>query len=217
VGQLPAHAHRGAGHPGVVRKLVAFAREKKILLCHDNPYSLVLNEEQPISLLSVPGAREVCLELNSMSKSHNMAGWRMGWVSGAKDYIDAVLKVKSNVDSGMFLPVQEAAVAALQNSEAWHAGRNDVYRRRRQLGYRVLDRLGCSYRRDQQGCSCGPGCPTLWLPSKNSWTGCSTGTTFSSPPASSSATAATGSSASRCAPPKTASNKYSGARKRAGD
>jgi aspartate/methionine/tyrosine aminotransferase len=86
-----------------------------------------------------------------MSKSHNMAGWRMGWVSGAKDYIDAVLKVKSNVDSGMFLPVQEAAVAALQNSEAWHAGRNDVYRRRRQWVYRVLDRLGCSYRRDQQG------------------------------------------------------------------
>ncbi len=137
--------------PVLFEKLVAFAREKKILLCHDNPYSLVLNEEKPISLLSVPGAREVCLELNSMSKSHNMAGWRMGWVSGAKDYIDAVLKVKSNVDSGMFLPVQEAAVAALQNSEEWHAGRNEVYRRRRHLVYQVLDRLGCSYRRDQQG------------------------------------------------------------------
>jgi aspartate/methionine/tyrosine aminotransferase len=148
------YPHMPTGAPATAElfeKLVAFAREKNILLCHDNPYSLVLNEEKPISLLSVPGAREVCLELNSMSKSHNMAGWRIGWVSGAKDYIDAVVKVKSNVDSGMFLPVQEAAVTALQNPDAWHAGRNDVYRRRRELVYGVLDQLGCSYRRDQQG------------------------------------------------------------------
>lgn len=132
-------------------RLVDFALRKKILICHDNPYSLVLNENKPISLLSVEGSKEVCLEMNSMSKSFNMAGWRIGWVSGAKEYIDAILKVKSNVDSGMFLPVQEAAVAALQNSERWHQERNDVYRKRRSFAYQILDQLGCTYRKDQQG------------------------------------------------------------------
>ncbi|QHT67850.1 aminotransferase class I/II-fold pyridoxal phosphate-dependent enzyme [Rhodocytophaga rosea] len=148
------YPHMPTGAPASValfERLVKFATEKKILICHDNPYSLVLNESKPISLLSIPGSKEVCLEMNSMSKSFNMAGWRIGWVSGAKDYIDAILKVKSNVDSGMFLPVQEAAVAALQNSEQWHKERNDIYRKRREFAYQILDQLGCIYRKDQQG------------------------------------------------------------------
>jgi aspartate/methionine/tyrosine aminotransferase len=104
------YPHMPTGAPASIalfERLVKFATEKKILICHDNPYSLVLNESKPVSLLSIPGSKEVCLEMNSMSKSFNMAGWRIGWVSGAKEYIDAILKVKSNVDSGMFLPVQE--------------------------------------------------------------------------------------------------------------
>jgi aspartate/methionine/tyrosine aminotransferase len=148
------YPHMPTGAPASIalfEQLVKFATEKKILICHDNPYSLVLNESKPVSLLSIPGSKEVCLEMNSMSKSFNMAGWRIGWVSGAKEYIDAILKVKSNVDSGMFLPVQEAAVAALQNSEQWHQERNDIYRKRREFACQILDQLGCNYRKDQQG------------------------------------------------------------------
>lgn len=148
------YPHMPTGAPASVslfERLVDFARRKKILICHDNPYSLVLNENKPISLLSIAGSREVCLEMNSMSKSFNMAGWRIGWVSGAKEYIDAILKVKSNVDSGMFLPVQEAAVAALQNTALWHQERNDIYRKRRNFAYQILDQLGCTYRKDQEG------------------------------------------------------------------
>jgi len=131
--------------------LVDLAHKKRVLLCHDNPYSLILNESAPISLLSVPGAREVALELNSMSKSHNMAGWRIGWVSGAKAYIDAIVKIKSNVDSGMFKPVQLAAVEAFGNSDAWHRQRNEIYKNRRSLIYKFLDTLGCSFDQKQVG------------------------------------------------------------------
>ncbi len=148
------YPHMPTGAPAsqqLFERLVAFGQQRRILICHDNPYSLVLNEAPPISLLSVKGSREVCLELNSMSKSFNMAGWRIGWVSGGKDYIDAILKVKSNVDSGMFQPLQEAAVVALQNTESWHRERNEVYRQRRAIVYQILDQLGCTYRRDQQG------------------------------------------------------------------
>ncbi len=132
-------------------KLVAFAKTKKILLCHDNPYSLIMNEEAPISLLSVAGAKDVCLELNSMSKTHNMAGWRIGWLSGAKPYIDAVLTIKSNVDSGTFLPLQAAAVKAFQNPMEWHTARNQVYARRREIVYQLLDALECVYSKSQVG------------------------------------------------------------------
>ncbi len=148
------YPHMPTGAPAsreLFERLVAFAKAKKILICHDNPYSLVLNESKPISLLAMEGSKEVCLEMNSMSKSFNMAGWRIGWVSGAKDYIDAIVKIKTNVDSGMFLPIQEAAVAALQNSEAWHEERNAIYRKRKELVYEILNQLGCTYRLDQQG------------------------------------------------------------------
>ncbi len=135
----------------VFEEIVEFAKENKILICHDNPYSLVLNEGDPISLLSVKGAKEVAIELNSMSKSHNMAGWRIGWVSGAKDYIDAILKIKSNVDSGMFKPIQLAAVEALKNSKFWHLARNVEYKKRRKLVYQILDKLSCTYDKSQTG------------------------------------------------------------------
>jgi len=135
----------------VFEDIVEFATKNKVLICHDNPYSLILNEGDPISLLSIPGAKNVALELNSMSKSHNMAGWRIGWVSGSKDYIDAILKIKSNVDSGMFKPMQLAAVEAFKNSESWHKERNKEYENRRKLVYNILDLLSCTYDKSQTG------------------------------------------------------------------
>ncbi|MEL6255956.1 MAG: aminotransferase class I/II-fold pyridoxal phosphate-dependent enzyme [Bacteroidota bacterium] len=131
-------------------QLIAFAKEHKILLCHDNPYSLVLNPD-PKSILSFPGAKEVAIELNSLSKSHNMAGWRIGLFAGAEAYLQAVLKVKSNMDSGMFLPLQEAAVSALANSFAWHGERNTEYQKRRNVAFKMLDELECTYKKDQAG------------------------------------------------------------------
>lgn len=135
----------------VFGEIVDFARKNKILVAHDNPYSLVLNEKPPISLLSVEGSKEVAIELNSMSKSHNMAGWRVGWVAGAKSYIDAIVQIKSNVDSGMFKPMQLAAAQALKNPEAWHKERNAEYKKRRLLAWEILDLLGCNYDKSQTG------------------------------------------------------------------
>ena len=110
-----------AGLPFLTR-LVAFAKAHNILLVHDNPYGFILNETPPVSLLAVPGAREVAVELNSLSKSHNMAGWRVGLLAGRADVIANVLRFKSNMDSGMFLPVQQAAVAALALGDDWFRG-----------------------------------------------------------------------------------------------
>lgn len=135
----------------VFEDIIEFATKNNILICHDNPYSLILNEGKPLSLLSVKGAKEVALELNSMSKSHNMAGWRIGWIAGHKSYIDAILKIKSNVDSGMFKPMQLAAVEAFKNSDDWHKQRNQEYKNRRELVYEILDLLSCSYDRSQTG------------------------------------------------------------------
>ncbi len=135
----------------IFKKLIAFARENKILLCHDNPYSLVLNESEPLSLLAIPGAREVALELNSMSKSHNMAGWRIGWIAGSKPYLDAIIKIKSNVDSGMFKPIQLAAAEALLNPAEWHEERNEEYKQRRKVVHKILKLLQCQYDANQTG------------------------------------------------------------------
>ncbi len=133
-----------------LQRIIAFCRENRILLCHDNPYSRILNDS-PLSLLQVDGALEVALELNSLSKSHNMAGWRVGLVAGQPDYLDPIVKVKSNIDSGAFLPVQLAAAAALQNSDEWHAAQNARYRERRELVWQFLEALGCRYRREGVG------------------------------------------------------------------
>lgn len=133
-----------------LQALVDLAREHQFLIVNDNPYSLILNDS-PMSILSIPGAEDVALELNSLSKSHNMAGWRIGWVAGNKTYVDAVLKVKSNMDSGMFLGLQHAAVEALKNGDAWFTQLNGMYSERKQAAKRILDTLGCTYSSRQSG------------------------------------------------------------------
>ncbi|GAB3576382.1 aminotransferase class I/II-fold pyridoxal phosphate-dependent enzyme [Spirosoma luteolum] len=148
------YPHMPTGAPAtkaLFEQAVRFAHDHRVLLCHDNPYSLILNKKSPISLLSVDGARDVAVELNSLSKSHNMAGWRIGWLAGAKPYIDAVLTIKSNVDSGQFKPLMDAATAALDNSDAWHRERNAVYQGRLDAVHAFLDALGCTYATDQEG------------------------------------------------------------------
>ena len=148
------YPHMPTGAPAtheLFENAVRFAHQHKILLCHDNPYSLILNQKPPISLLSIEGAKEVAIELNSMSKSHNMAGWRVGWLSGAKAYIDAILTIKSNVDSGMFLGIQQAAAAALQNTDQWHQAQNELYRSRLDAAKAFLDTLNCTYDESQEG------------------------------------------------------------------
>ncbi len=131
-------------------ELVAFAKQYNILICNDNPYSFILNE-RPNSLLSVPGAKDVALELNSLSKSHNMAGWRIGMLAGRQEYLQDVLRFKSNMDSGMFKPAQMAAARALQNPPEWYASLNAVYRERREKVFELLDLLECTYSTDQVG------------------------------------------------------------------
>jgi LL-diaminopimelate aminotransferase len=133
-----------------LKELVDLARKHQFLIVNDNPYSMILNDE-PMSILSVEGAEEVALELNSLSKSHNMAGWRIGWVAGKKEFVEAVLKVKSNMDSGMFLGLQHAAVEALKNGSEWFSALNKVYADRKNVAIRLLDLLGCSYATKQSG------------------------------------------------------------------
>jgi LL-diaminopimelate aminotransferase len=133
-----------------LKELVDLARKNNFLIVNDNPYSLILNDS-PLSILSIEGADEVALELNSLSKSHNMAGWRIGWVAGNKEYVDAVLRVKSNMDSGMFLGLQQAAVEALKNGDTWFTELNAVYKNRRTAAQKVLSELGCSYSEKQSG------------------------------------------------------------------
>jgi len=133
------------------KQIVELAFEYKFLVCHDNPYSLVLNREKPLSIWSVPQARQVAIELNSMSKSHNMAGWRVGWLIGSPEYITTVLKIKSNIDSGMFRAVQDAAIEALQLPLSWHQERNSIYAERKKALENLLNALGCSYQTNQEG------------------------------------------------------------------
>jgi len=130
--------------------LVALAHKHQFLIVNDNPYSLILNDS-PLSLLSVKGAEDVVLELNSLSKSHNMAGWRLGWVAGKKEYIDAVLRVRSNMDSGMFLSLQHAAIEALKHDKQWFVDLNKIYTDRKKLAHAILNTLGCSFSPHQSG------------------------------------------------------------------
>ena len=132
-------------------ELVLFAKEKKILVCNDNPYSLVLNETRPLSLIASDPKMEVTAELNSLSKSFNMAGWRVGMFLGSAELVNAVIAVKSNVDSGMFLPIQRGAIEALKVDEAWHKERNNTYRERRKHIWEIFDLLKLKYDKDQVG------------------------------------------------------------------
>lgn len=132
------------------KALIDFASTYNILLVNDNPYSFILNDN-PLSLLSVEGSKAVAMELNSLSKSHNMAGWRIGMLAGAEEQINNVMKFKSNMDSGMFRPLQLAAVEALRMDEEWGGSLNTIYKKRRNKVYRLLDLLGCTYSKDQNG------------------------------------------------------------------
>lgn len=141
-GQLPSKE--------LFEKLVTFGRTHNIIIVHDNPYSFILNEN-PMSMLSVEGAKDCVIELNSLSKSHNMAGWRIGMLCGAKERIDEVQRFKSNMDSGMFLPMQLAAAAALRLTKNWYDDLNAIYRKRREKVFQLLDLLSCRYSIEQAG------------------------------------------------------------------
>ena len=132
-------------------RLVRFAKEHNIVVVNDNPYSFILNEH-PMSLLQIDGAKDCCIEFNSMSKSHNMPGWRVGMCATNAQFIQWILKVKSNIDSGTFRGIQLAAAAAYNNSEEWHREANiATYSRRRKYAEQIMDALGCSYDPEQVG------------------------------------------------------------------
>ena len=131
------------------KKLIEFAQRNNILIVNDNPYSFVLHT--PLSILSVDGAIEVTIELNSLSKSHNMAGWRIGMMAGKAEWLKEILKFKSNMDSGMFLPAQLAAVQALSLDENWYADLNRIYKTRKLKVLQIMDLLECRYQKDAGG------------------------------------------------------------------
>lgn len=131
-------------------KLVNFGKKHRIIICHDNPYSFILND-RPMSILSVDGAKDICIELNSLSKSHNMSGWRMGMLASNAQFVKWVLKAKSNIDSGQFKPMQLAVVEALKNSPEWHAGINKLYAERRIWAEKIMELLHCTVDKSQVG------------------------------------------------------------------
>ena len=132
------------------KQLIVFAKQHQILLVNDNPYSFILNDT-PQSMLAIKGAKDVVLELNSLSKSFNMAGWRIGMVLGSAKNIATVLQVKSNMDSGMFYGIQQGAIAALQSDANWFVNLNTVYKKRRMIAWKIADALHCTYDKDTAG------------------------------------------------------------------
>ncbi len=147
------YPHMPTGAPmdlGRLKELVDFAKAENILLCHDNPYSFILND-QPTSIFNIKGAKDVAVELNSLSKSHNMAGFRVGVLTGGKGYIDAVMRFKTNMDSGMYLPIQKAAIAALGLDANWYENLNSIYKKRRKKIWEIFDYLDCTYSEESVG------------------------------------------------------------------
>ena len=140
----------GNATPALYERIVDFGRRHGILICNDNPYSFILNEH-PLSILAVPGAKEICIELNSMSKAHNMPGWRMAMLASNAQFVQWILKVNSNIESGQFKPMQYAAAKALQADKSWYDGMNRVYRSRRDLAGQIMEALGCTYDEQQVG------------------------------------------------------------------
>lgn len=150
---LVNYPHMPTGTPAradIFRKIVDFGRRHGIVIAHDNPYSFILNEH-PMSILSVEGAKEICIELNSLSKSHNMAGWRVAMMASNPEFISWVVKVKSNVDSGMFRPTMLAAARALTLGDEWYREINNTYGSRRALAEEIMTALGCSFDPAQRG------------------------------------------------------------------
>ncbi len=138
------------GSVELFEKLVAFGKKYNIIICHDNPYSFILNDN-PLSILSVEGAKDICIELNSMSKSHNMPGWRIGMLASNRQFVEWILRVKSNMDSGMFRPLQLAAVEALSAPKEWYEKMNEVYAARKALAQAILERVGAQVAPGQVG------------------------------------------------------------------
>lgn len=139
------HMPTGAkADPSIIAELIEMARIHGFLIVNDNPYSQLYSGD-PFTIFQIPGAREVAIELNSMSKSHNMAGWRVGWVTGKNDYLDPIIKVKSNMDSGMFYPVQKAAAKALQAHPSFYENQRNIYENRRKIAFSIFDELRCTY------------------------------------------------------------------------
>lgn len=136
--------------PDLYEQLVAFAHKKGIIIVNDNPYSFILNNH-PLSILSTPGAKDCCIEFNSMSKSHNMPGWRIGMLASNAQFVQWIVKVKSNIDSGMFRAVQLAAAKALEADDNWYEDNNRNYRNRRKLAGDIMKALHCSYDDNQVG------------------------------------------------------------------
>ncbi len=147
------YPHMPTGAPAseeLFKKLVTFGKKHGIVICHDNPYSFILNEK-PLSILSIEGAKEICIELNSLSKSHNMPGWRMAMLASNPQFIQWVLKVKSNIDSGQFKPMMLAAAQALQAPAEWYRQMNEVYKKRRSIAEQIMETLGCTLDPKQSG------------------------------------------------------------------
>lgn len=139
------------GSMDLFKRIVAFGKKHGIVIAHDNPYSLILNEN-PLSIMQIEGAKDICIELNSMSKSHNMPGWRIGLVVSNPQFIQWILKILSNIESGILKPIQTAAIAALSNSDEWHRKNNiELYTARRQYAEAIMDELGCTYDKNQVG------------------------------------------------------------------
>ena len=133
-------------------KIVAFAQKHNIVVVNDNPYSFILNRDEHLSILQVPGAKDCCIEFNSMSKSHNMPGWRVGMLATNSTFVQWILKIKSNIDSGTFRPLQLAAAQAYENTEAWHTHANiETYATRRKIAEEIMTTLGCTFDPTQQG------------------------------------------------------------------
>ncbi|MES2797687.1 MAG: aminotransferase class I/II-fold pyridoxal phosphate-dependent enzyme [Bacteroidota bacterium] len=143
------------------QKLVVFAKKHNIMLVNDNPYSFILNDDY-LSILAIEGANEIALELNSLSKAQNMAGWRVGMMAGSSELIANVLRFKSNMDSGMFLPVQLAAIEALKADESWYRSLNEIYKIRQQKVFEVMDLIGCQYDTQQTGMFVWAKIPEKW-------------------------------------------------------
>lgn len=147
------YPHMPTGAPGnesILKELVAFAKKHEIVLLHDNPYSHILTKK-PTSILAIPGAKDVAMELNSLSKAFNMPGWRVGMLAGREDWIAKVLKVKSNMDSGMFLGIQKGAISALNLGESWFEELETIYQNRRKLIWKLADKLNLSYQTNASG------------------------------------------------------------------
>jgi len=147
------YPHMPTGTPAnkkAITELIALANKNGCIVINDNPYSTLLTDDY-FSIFQIDGAKENCLELNSLSKSHNMSGWRIGWVTGKTELIQSILKVKSNMDSGMFLPIQKAAISALNVSKDWIEQLNFTYSERRKVVWEILDKLDCSYSKDNVG------------------------------------------------------------------